>query len=208
LDPAIFYPTAPPGLQQSPEYQEGYRQGMRKGFFSGLIVIGFLSNPWDEVADRIIEHFTGWPFGFPTPSDLADIPRKGLEKVGRDAVEKGAREGAETVTEKCPVTLKHFLEGDDVAEAGRHAQDVGEVTGIVDRAGKDARRAANLKGKPKVPGKDLDEYPPAVIKPDDPSVTSVRPIDRSHNRRSGARLRSELPPDGTRVRIIPPAKSS
>lgn len=110
----------------------------------------------------------------------------------------------------CPaeeVRIGKFLEGDDVAEAGKHADEVGEVTGIVDRAGKDARRKENLKGRPKVPGKDLDEYPPAVIKPDDPSVVSVKPIDSSHNRRSGGRLRHELPPDGTRVRITPPGKS-
>jgi hypothetical protein len=100
--------------------------------------------------------------------------------------------------------LGRFLRGRDVAEAGEHADSVGTVTGVVDRSGARARRAANLKGKERVPGKDLDEYPPAVIKPDDPGQVSVKPIDRSQNRRSGARLRDELPPDGTPVVIEPP----
>jgi hypothetical protein len=51
-----------------------------------------------------------------------------------------------------------------------------------------------------------DEFPPAAIKPDDPSRVSVKPINPSQNRRSGSRLRGELPPDGTRVRIVPPGK--
>jgi RHS repeat-associated protein len=96
-----------------------------------------------------------------------------------------------------------FLTGDDVAEAGKHAKEVGKTSGVVDRAGAKARRAERMKGREKVPGKDLDEYPPAAIKPDDPSKVSVKPIDRSQNRRSGARLRNELPPDGTPVEIDP-----
>jgi hypothetical protein len=96
-----------------------------------------------------------------------------------------------------------FLEGDDVAEASAHAKEVGRVTGVVDRAGADARRAERMKGRPTVPGKDRDEYPPAAIKPDDPSKVSVKPIDSGHNRRSGRRLRDELPPDGTPVEIDP-----
>lgn len=97
--------------------------------------------------------------------------------------------------------LGEFLKGDEVAEAGAHAKEVGKVTGKVDRAGARARRAERLKGRQKVPGQDLDEYPPAAIKPDDPSRVSVKAINRAHNRCSGARLRKELPPDGTRVEI-------
>ncbi len=101
------------------------------------------------------------------------------------------------------IQIGEFLKGDDVAEAGAHAREVGKVTGVVDRAGASTRRAERLKGRENVPGKDRDEYPPAAIKPDDPTKVSVKSIDRSQNRRSGARLRNELPPDGTPVEIDP-----
>jgi hypothetical protein len=101
------------------------------------------------------------------------------------------------------VKIGKFLKGEDVGEAGAHAKEVGKVTGIVDRGGTKVRRAQRMKGRPKVPGKDLDEFPPAVIKPDDPLKVSVKPINRTHNRRSGGRLRHELPPDGTPVEIDP-----
>ena len=121
---------------------------------------------------------------------------------GKDCPKRKKKE-AEGGADK-EVTIGDFLQGADVAEAGKHASSVGEVTGVVDRKGAAARRAERMKGKPTVPGKDRDEFPPAAIKPDDPSRVSVKPIDPSQNRRSGARLRGELPPDGTRVRIVPP----
>ena len=105
------------------------------------------------------------------------------------------------------VEIGDYLEGDDVGEAGDHAADVGEVTGTVDRPGAAARRRERLRGIETRPGYDRDEHPPAVIRPDDPSRVSIRHVDRSHNRRSGARLRRELPPDGTRVRIRPPPRA-
>ena len=97
-----------------------------------------------------------------------------------------------------------FLKGDDVKEAGDHADEVGVVTGVVDRQGAKDRRKENQKDVDTVEGLDRDEYPPAVIKPDNPDMVSVKPINRSHNRRSGGRLRGELPADGTKVKIIPP----
>jgi Pretoxin HINT domain len=96
-----------------------------------------------------------------------------------------------------------FLDGDDVAEASGHAKEVGRVTGVVDRAGATARRAERMRARPTVPGMDRDEFPPATIKPDDPLKFSVKPINPSQNRRSGRRLRDELPPDGTPVEIDP-----
>ena len=101
------------------------------------------------------------------------------------------------------VKLGKFLEGEDVVEAAKHAKEVGRVTGTVDRAGAKARRAERLKHRSTVPGMDRDEFPPAAIRPDDPSKVSIKPIEPSHNRRSGRRLRDELPPDGTPVEIDP-----
>jgi hypothetical protein len=96
-----------------------------------------------------------------------------------------------------------FLQGDDVSQIRDHAKEVGRVTGIVDRAGAGPRRAERLKNYPTVPGMDRDEFPPAVIKPDDPSKFSVKPTDPGQNRRSGRILRDELPPDGEPVEIDP-----
>lgn len=104
-----------------------------------------------------------------------------------------------------PVELGEFLEGDDVTESREHAREVGAIEGVIDRAGSKARRRGRLKGIETEKGKDRDEFPPAVIKPDEGTTVSVKRIDRSDNRRSGSRLGKEIDglPDGTRVRIDP-----
>ena len=59
------------------------------------------------------------------------------------------------------------------------------------------------------PGKDRDEFPPAVIRSDDPGKKSVKLIDPSDNRSSGAALGNALRelPDGTREVITPPEET-
>jgi hypothetical protein len=121
----------------------------------------------------------------------------------KDMAEREAEEVDPPRISGQPIRLGKFLEGDNVAEAAAHAKEVGKVTGVVDRAGSEARRAERLKKTPTVPGMDRDEVPPAAIRPDDPSKVSVKPINPSHNRRSGGILRGELPPDGTAVEIDP-----
>jgi hypothetical protein len=121
----------------------------------------------------------------------------------KDMAERESEEVDPSTTSGQPIRLGKFLEGDNVAEAAAHAKEVGKVTGVVDRAGSEARRAERLKKTPTVPGMDRDEFPPAAIRPDDPSKVSVKPINPSHNRRSGGILRGELPPDGTAVEIDP-----
>lgn len=69
--------------------------------------------------------------------------------------------------------MGEFLNGDDVREVGEHADEVGVVTGVVDRAGVKNRRKLNLKNVPTEKGKDRDEYPPAVVKADNLSQVSV-----------------------------------
>jgi hypothetical protein len=119
------------------------------------------------------------------------------------AAHEMAEEESREVSFQGRTKIGKFLEGEDVAEAAEHAKKVGKVTGVVDRAGATARRAERMKGRPTVPGMDRDEYPPAAIRPDDPSKVTVSPVNPSHNRRSGGRLRGELPPDGTMVEIDP-----
>ena len=73
----------------------------------------------------------------------------------------------------------------------------------IDRAGALPNRAASLKGYDKVPGKQLDEYPPAMFK-EGGAGASIRPISPSSNMGAGASLGNQIRrlPDGTKVRII------
>jgi hypothetical protein len=90
-------------------------------------------------------------------------------------------------------------------ESAKHAQEameegfVGE--GVVDRAGASARRKENIKNVKTEGGKDRDEFPPAVIKPD--GNTSVRLILSGDNRGAGGSIGQQLKnvPDNTRVQI-------
>ena len=118
----------------------------------------------------------------------------------------------EAATEEV-VEIGGFLEGDERQEAAEHAQDAvdagASTTGVIDRPGARGRRRDRLAGRQTVPGHDLDEFPPAVIRPDNPGAFSVRPVPLSPNRSSGSKLRWELDglPDGTRVKIrVPPRK--
>ncbi|MCC6553655.1 MAG: hypothetical protein IT372_11630, partial [Polyangiaceae bacterium] len=66
-----------------------------------------------------------------------------------------------------------------------------------------ARRAEALAGKERVPGKDLDEYPPAMFE-EGGAGASVRPISPADNRGAGACIGNQcrgLAP-GTKVRIV------
>ncbi|WP_148134550.1 RHS repeat-associated core domain-containing protein [Candidatus Formimonas warabiya] len=76
-----------------------------------------------------------------------------------------------------------------------------EVT--INRSGASANRAASLKGYTKVPGADLDEYPPAMFK-EGGKGASVKPINSSDNRGAGASMGGQLRnyPDGTTVKVI------
>ena len=72
----------------------------------------------------------------------------------------------------------------------------------IDRVGKKANRRASLKGIDKVPGKDLDEYPPAMFN-EGGNGASVRPINPSDNRGAGSSFGHKLRPyqNGTRIRF-------
>lgn len=61
----------------------------------------------------------------------------------------------------------------------------------MDRTGNAARRAAAMKGKPRVRGLDRDEMPPAIAKEGGASA-SVKHIDPHDNRGSGASLGAQL----------------
>ncbi|WP_297425744.1 NucA/NucB deoxyribonuclease domain-containing protein [Clostridium sp.] len=71
----------------------------------------------------------------------------------------------------------------------------------INRSGSKLNRKASLKGIDKVPGKDLDEYPPAMFE-EGGDGASVRPINPSDNRGSGSTAGHQLRPypNGTKVK--------
>jgi vacuolar-type H+-ATPase subunit F/Vma7 len=99
-----------------------------------------------------------------------------------------------TISEsKYPESAKHI----------RDAQAAGKPAILtIDRGGADARRDAATKAVTRVPGKQPDEYPPAMTK-EGGSNASVRNIDASDNMGAGASMGNQLRqiPDGARIRI-------
>ncbi|ALV28014.1 NucA/NucB deoxyribonuclease domain-containing protein [Pannonibacter phragmitetus] len=100
------------------------------------------------------------------------------------------------------VTLSRKLHG----EAAQHAADAikaGKPNVLtIDRVGAPANRQASTGAFDKVPGKHLDEYPPAMFK-EGGAGASVRPINPRDNMSAGACVGNACRglPDGTRVRI-------
>lgn len=92
-------------------------------------------------------------------------------------------------------------------EAALHAKDAiaaGKPSVLtIARDGADANRAASTGGIPKVPGKQLDEYPPAMFR-EGGSGASVRAINPSDNMSAGACIGNACRglPDGAKVRIV------
>ena len=136
---------------------------------------------------------------FLAKAKLPALPNSGADSSIKNKTGQLADIGSkkEKVTE-----LGEFLKGDNRTESRQHAQEAAEggccLTGVWDPDGADARRKENLRGKDTQPGKDRDEFPPASIKLDDESKRSVKLIDRSDNRSSGAGLRHEVRQKGVR----------
>ena len=74
-------------------------------------------------------------------------------------------------------------------------------TFTVDRQGRDARRAQNLRGRPARQGVDRDEWPAAVFS--EGSGATIYPVESRDNRSAGGSMGWQLRglPDGTRVRV-------
>jgi filamentous hemagglutinin len=72
----------------------------------------------------------------------------------------------------------------------------------IDRLGADANRAAAIGGLPKVPGMQLDEYPPAMFS-EGGAGASVRPITQSNNMSIGAYIGNccRFLPNGSQVQL-------
>lgn len=92
-----------------------------------------------------------------------------------------------------PESAQHILD----AQAAGHPKVL-----TINRGGAKQNRKDSLRGHAKVPGKQLDEYPPAMFK-EGGTGASVRAIDGSDNGGAGARIGNLLRPypDGTKVLI-------
>lgn len=89
---------------------------------------------------------------------------------------------------------------------GGHARDA-EVVGeskicTIDRGGATARRKDSLRGIATAPGKDRDEFPPAMCK-EGGHGADVRLVPAAENRAEGAWMEKQLKrwPNGTRILI-------
>jgi len=100
------------------------------------------------------------------------------------------------------ITLSRSLHG----EAATHAADAiaaGKPSILtVERGGAAANRSESIGGMPKVPGKHLDEYPPAMFR-EGGKGASVRAINPRDNMSAGACIGNACRslPDGSRVKI-------
>jgi RHS repeat-associated protein len=86
----------------------------------------------------------------------------------------------------------------------RDAQAAGHPSVLtIDRAGAPANRSASLSGYDKVPGRQLDEYPPAMFR-EGGAGASVRPISPADNMGAGASIGNQCRglACGTQVRIV------
>jgi RHS repeat-associated protein len=128
---------------------------------------------------------------------VLDQPRQFVENVGNLIFNQGSDQVHDVVvpSDKYPEAAGHI----------RDAQENGQPQVLtIDRGGATGRRAEAMQGQPVVPGKDRDEYPPAMFG-EGGSGASVRPISPSDNRGAGSCVGAQCRnlPDGSRVRIIP-----
>ncbi len=92
----------------------------------------------------------------------------------------------------------------ETAQHTRDAQAAGKPRILtLDRPGAAARRMESLRGYPKVPGKDLDEYPPAMFK-EGGRGADVRAVTSADNRGAGSSMSHQARPfaDGQQVELV------
>ncbi|HEV7238563.1 MAG TPA: RHS repeat-associated core domain-containing protein [Thermoanaerobaculia bacterium] len=172
------------GLERS--QQLGISNRTANGTAKGALVIASLPIPGPE--DVLI-----------TTAALA----LGRRLLGR-ALTRIAAAASDDVADAVKVEVSATKYGPAVEHIG-DAQAAGHPRVLtIDRGATKARRAEAMKGKATVPGKDRDEYPPAMFK-EGGQGSSVRPINPKANRGCGAAIGNQCRglPDGTKVEIVP-----
>ena len=154
-------------------------------------------------------------------ADISSAGGGALVKLGAEAIKAGvgvalpSRSGGgkgkatqgETASPEVPLVSKEILiSRGKYGEAAEHisdAQNAGHPDVLtIDRPGAPGNRKDSIGGLPKVPGKQLDEYPPAMFK-EGGTGASVRPISPKDNMGAGACIGNACRglPDGEKVRI-------
>ncbi|MCK3846049.1 DUF637 domain-containing protein [Pseudomonas sp. W15Feb34] len=152
-------------------------------------------------------------------ADISSAGGGALVKLGAEAIKAGvgvalpSRSGkgkatqGETASPDVPLVSKEILiSRGKYGEAAEHisdAQNAGHPDVLtIDRPGAPGNRKDSIGGLPKVPGKQLDEYPPAMFK-EGGTGASVRPISPKDNMGAGACIGNACRglPDGEKVRI-------
>ena len=121
----------------------------------------------------------------PDPSDYAQKElREGLE----NAIEGLARRSTDNLPDETPIIKKVQVSKNKYPESYEHAESTGNPNGPFTKDAQNAkeRRRENLKDVERVPGLDLDEWPPAQTV--EGTGASVKPISPSDNRGSGATI--------------------
>lgn len=175
-------------------YYDAVGDNIRGGPFgaASYIVGGDKASFYGAVADNIALSFAG----IPEESSVLSRPQNLATLRYIPAIEE--------VNSKAQVTIS--IDANRHPEAALHAQEAMAKgvsgSGVLDRKGADARRAAALRGIKTEIGKDRDEFPPAVIN-NRGNGSSVKLIDRSDNRGAGSMIGQQIRnlPDNTSVVI-------
>ena len=143
-----------------------------------------------EIGSAVAEHYLGVP-----------LSTKAIAKqLSKMAGKQFGKQGAENVTKEIPISRARYGEGAKHIEDAQRAGHPDVLT--IARPGAPSNRKASLGGIPKAPGKQLDEYPPAMFK-EGGAGASVRPISPRDNMATGACIGNACRglANGERVRI-------
>lgn len=157
------------------------------------------------VVSAVLTMTSGGGANIPESPSLA-LAGGGKAPVGASSI-TGPAVPVPIVNAKAAKPVEIYIDGSRHPESAQHGDEAKKdkavkVEGVVDRKGRDARRKENLEGVEIIPGKDRDEFPPAVIKTG--GKVSVKHITSSDNRGAGASIGQQIRnlPDNTRVRIV------
>ncbi|WP_284140759.1 NucA/NucB deoxyribonuclease domain-containing protein [Virgibacillus sp. LDC-1] len=180
--------------------------GMKSAKFLVFDDVNTLFNKDASFLDRTIAAVSLVPVPIGKVLKVAKLGKLGFSANSAGKATRGSGAASNVSKGTGKVDVEVTIPSNRYPETSKHIQDAQKAghpdTLTIDRSGAKLRRKDSLSGLDKVPGKDLDEYPPAMFK-EGGMGASVRPVSPSDNRGAGAYLGNKLRnyPDGTRVRL-------